>query len=156
MEPYKCDHNKWLIALNGIKLSDGQYTVVHSLQIMIGLGVTSKMLPKIPLFVEVVYATATAALFHLSITEPQSLKPSYFAFMNRITGDRCEPFINDVTYKAVFPNLCMPYGTLAHLYQYSGAPFFLLKFPDICAYLWHPYDQLTASYAPQHRGWEPP
>jgi hypothetical protein len=60
----------------------------HIFQILISLGVASNRLPKIPLFIEVVYATATAVLFHLSITEPQSLKPSYFAFMNRITGNR--------------------------------------------------------------------
>jgi hypothetical protein len=64
------------------------FLLTYYFQILISLGVASKRLPKIPLFVEVVYATATAVLFHLSITEPQSLKPSYFAFMNRITGNR--------------------------------------------------------------------
>ena len=61
---------------------------LHVFQILCRMGVSSGFLPKIPLTIEVLYATATAILFHLAVVRPHGLKPSYFRFMNKITGNR--------------------------------------------------------------------
>ena len=71
---------------------------LHVFQILCRMGVSSGFLPKIPLTIEVLYATATATLFHLAVVRPHGLKPSYFRFMNKITGNRYA----DIFYK---PNL---------------------------------------------------
>ena len=55
-------------------------------------GVSKGVLPNIPLAKEIIYATATSILFHLAVVKPHKLKPSYFKFMNKITGNRYESF----------------------------------------------------------------
>ena len=46
------------------------------------------VLPSPPLFVELWYALATSLLFHMAVVDPGSLKPSYWTFMNTVTGGR--------------------------------------------------------------------
>ena len=57
-------------------------------QILLKTGVASGRLPAVPFCTELAYASATAVLFHFGVTEPESLKPSYFGFLNRITENR--------------------------------------------------------------------
>jgi len=40
------------------------------------------------LFTEIVYATSTAVLFQVATLEPHSLSPSYWKFLQRITGGK--------------------------------------------------------------------
>ena len=62
-------------------------------------GVLSGRLPRVPFCNEIAYATATAILFHFGVTEPQSLKASYFSFLNRITENRYISFHIDSSRK---------------------------------------------------------
>ena len=57
-------------------------------QILTRKGVDDRILPRIPFFVEGLYALGTSILFHPGVTEPQALKPSYFKFMSTVTGSR--------------------------------------------------------------------
>ena len=57
-------------------------------QVVCKRGVSKEVLPNIPLAKEIIYATATSILFHLAVVSPHKLKPSYFKFMNKITGNR--------------------------------------------------------------------
>jgi len=45
-------------------------------------------IPLILVWAELVYAASTSLLFHLAVMEPQSLRESYFHFLNSITGYR--------------------------------------------------------------------
>lgn len=64
------------------------YILWKTLEILCRLGVSKGWLPNIPFAVELLYATATAVLFHMAVVSPHNLKPSYYAFMRRITGQR--------------------------------------------------------------------
>ena len=55
---------------------------------------SKEVLPDIPLAKEIIYATATSVLFHLAVVSPHKLKPSYFKFMNKITGNRYYNFMH--------------------------------------------------------------
>ncbi|TRY77182.1 hypothetical protein TCAL_10938 [Tigriopus californicus] len=64
------------------------YSVWKTLEIVCTKGVQNGTLPRIPLGVEILYASSTSVLLHLGVVSPQSLKPSYWKFVSRITGDR--------------------------------------------------------------------
>ena len=72
---------------------------------MCRLGVSNGTLPNLPFAVEILYASATSILFHLAVVRPHQLKPSYFKFMNRITGDRYD-------FKFYCSEFCILYITL--------------------------------------------
>ena len=65
-----------------------QWLYYFFFQVVCKRGVSIEVLPNIPLAKEIIYATATSILFHLAVVSPHKLKPSYFKFMNKITGNR--------------------------------------------------------------------
>ena len=64
------------------------YILWKTLEVVCKIGVSKEVLPTIPWAKEVIYASATSILFHLAVVKPHKLKPSYFKFMNKITGNR--------------------------------------------------------------------
>lgn len=59
-----------------------------SLQIIYNLGIEKKTVPRIPGFTIMFYAFCTAVLFHAGILEPRTLRPSYYKFLQAISGER--------------------------------------------------------------------
>ncbi len=99
-------------------------------QILCRLGVSRGSIPHIPFFVELLYASATSILFHLGVVTPHKIKPSYWKFMNKITGDRYEHFPLNLWYwspdKLLFQsdgNQSIPFGSwIQHIWMYSSLP----------------------------------
>lgn len=82
---------KRLIKVEWLKLTridDWRHIYWFFFQILCRQGVSARKLPQIPFANEVLYACGTSILFHLAVVRPHHLKPSYFKFMNRITGNR--------------------------------------------------------------------
>lgn len=53
-------------------------------------GIEKKIFPHIPSADVVIYILSTALLFHAAMFEPQSLRPAYWKFLLRITGNKFE------------------------------------------------------------------
>uniref|UniRef100_T1P8C9 MoeZ/MoeB domain protein n=1 Tax=Musca domestica TaxID=7370 RepID=T1P8C9_MUSDO len=68
------------------------YVMWKTLQIVYNLGVEKKKVPKIPGFTIMLYAFCTAVLFHAGILEPKTLRPSYYKFLQDISGGRFNHF----------------------------------------------------------------
>lgn len=51
-------------------------------------GIEINMLPHIPSADKILYMLSTAVLFHAAIFEPQSIRPAYWKFLLRITGNK--------------------------------------------------------------------
>ncbi|XP_017031851.1 transmembrane protein 135 [Drosophila kikkawai] len=68
------------------------YVMWQALQILCAMGQKRGILPHIPHFMLFLYSFFTAVLFHAGILEPKSLRPSYFKFLQAISGDRLSRF----------------------------------------------------------------
>ncbi|XP_017058550.1 transmembrane protein 135 [Drosophila ficusphila] len=68
------------------------YVMWKALQILCIKGQERGILPHIPNFMLFLYSFFTAVLFHAGILEPKSLRPSYYKFLQAISGDRLSRF----------------------------------------------------------------
>ncbi|KAH8248336.1 hypothetical protein KR032_001194 [Drosophila birchii] len=68
------------------------YVMWKALQILCAKGQERGILPHIPHFMLFLYSFFTAVLFHAGILEPKSLRPSYYKFLQAISGDRLSRF----------------------------------------------------------------
>lgn len=64
------------------------YNTILSFQILCAKGQERGILPHVPHFMLFLYSFFTAVLFHAGILEPKSLRPSYYKFLQAISGDR--------------------------------------------------------------------
>ncbi|XP_053969418.1 transmembrane protein 135 [Anastrepha ludens] len=68
------------------------YVMWKALQIGYNLGIQEGVLPRVPGFMLYLYSFCTALLFHAGILEPKTIRPSYFKFLQAISGDRLNRF----------------------------------------------------------------
>eukprot|EP00099_Drosophila_melanogaster_P009627 NP_001262370.1 uncharacterized protein Dmel_CG11737, isoform B [Drosophila melanogaster] len=68
------------------------YVMWKALQILCTKGQEHGIVPHIPNFMLFLYSFFTAVLFHAGILEPKSLRPSYYKFLQAISGDRLSKF----------------------------------------------------------------
>ncbi|XP_075145687.1 transmembrane protein 135-like [Haematobia irritans] len=68
------------------------YVMWKALQIIYNLGIQEKKVPEVPGFTIFLYAFCTAVLFHSGILEAQTLRPSYYKFLQAISGQRLTNF----------------------------------------------------------------
>ncbi|KAI8046035.1 transmembrane protein 135 isoform X2 [Drosophila gunungcola] len=68
------------------------YVMWKALQILCTMGQERGILPRVPHFMLFLYSFFTAVLFHAGILEPKNLRPSYFKFLQAISGDRLTKF----------------------------------------------------------------
>ncbi|BFF89835.1 transmembrane protein 135 [Drosophila madeirensis] len=68
------------------------YVMWKALQILCSIGQEKGIVPVIPNFMLYLYSFFTAVLFHAGILEPKSLRPSYYKFLQAISGDRLSRF----------------------------------------------------------------
>ncbi|XP_004518189.1 transmembrane protein 135 [Ceratitis capitata] len=68
------------------------YVMWKALQIYYDLGIKEGVLPHISNFTLLLYSFCTAILFHAGILEPKTIRPSYFKFLQAISGDRLNRF----------------------------------------------------------------
>lgn len=64
------------------------YFMWKTLQITYNTGVEKGILPSIPYGAVFFYAVSTSVLFHVAIVEPQNLRPSYWRFLEAMSGGR--------------------------------------------------------------------
>jgi len=64
------------------------YSFWKSIEVLVSFLHSNGSLPTIPFFIEIIYATSTATLFHIATLEPHNLKRSYWQFLNKITGNK--------------------------------------------------------------------
>ncbi|XP_023328885.1 transmembrane protein 135 [Eurytemora carolleeae] len=64
------------------------YAFWKLVEIVLRMSSKSGYLPKIPFATELIYASSTAVLFHMGMLEPQSLRKSYVAFLDQVTGKK--------------------------------------------------------------------
>ncbi|XP_030245207.1 transmembrane protein 135-like [Drosophila navojoa] len=63
-----------------------------TLQMLYNWGSEENILPKVPHFNMVLYASFTAVLFHCAILEANSIRNSYYKFLVNISGRRINLF----------------------------------------------------------------
>ncbi|XP_068155687.1 transmembrane protein 135 [Drosophila tropicalis] len=68
------------------------YVMWKALQILYGIGQNKGILPRIPNAMLFLYSFFTAVLFHAGILEPNTLRPSYYSFLQAISGERLSKF----------------------------------------------------------------
>ncbi|KAH8418471.1 hypothetical protein KR009_004710 [Drosophila setifemur] len=68
------------------------YLMWKSLQLLYNWGIAEGKLPEVPHFNMIMYSFFTALLFHATILEAQSLRPSYYKFLMNISGNRIVRF----------------------------------------------------------------
>ncbi|KAH8418473.1 hypothetical protein KR009_004712 [Drosophila setifemur] len=68
------------------------YVMWKALQIICTMGQQRGILPHVPNFMLFLYSFFTAVLFHAGILEPKSLRPSYYKFLQAISGERLSKF----------------------------------------------------------------
>ncbi|XP_030376032.1 transmembrane protein 135 [Scaptodrosophila lebanonensis] len=68
------------------------YVMWKALQILYNIGQSKGVLPHVPNFMLFLYSFFTAVLFHAGILEPKNLRPSYFKFLQAISGERLSKF----------------------------------------------------------------
>ncbi|KAH8248339.1 hypothetical protein KR032_001193 [Drosophila birchii] len=68
------------------------YLMWKSLQLLYNWGVAEGKLPEVPHFTMIMYSFFTAVLFHATILEARSLRPSYYKFLMNISGNRVSRF----------------------------------------------------------------
>jgi len=68
------------------------YVMWKMIQLTYNLGIAKGILPTVPGFLYVFYSTCTAILFHSAIIEPKTLRPSYYKFLEDISGGRFSRF----------------------------------------------------------------
>lgn len=64
------------------------YITWKTLETLYHEGMENGWLPRIPGFTPVLYSLSTSILFQASVLEPHNLKPAYWKFLMRITGNR--------------------------------------------------------------------
>ncbi|XP_076643055.1 transmembrane protein 135 [Halictus rubicundus] len=64
------------------------YFMWKALQLLWNDLVEKEIVPEVKWFVIPLYCFSTAVLFHVAIIEPQNLRPSYWKFLCKISGDR--------------------------------------------------------------------
>jgi len=64
------------------------YALWKAMELMAAHLTRQNVVPPLPFFTELVYATSTAVLFQVATLEPHSLSPSYWKFLQRITGGK--------------------------------------------------------------------
>ncbi|XP_017031319.1 transmembrane protein 135 [Drosophila kikkawai] len=68
------------------------YLMWKSLQLLYNWGVAEGKVPEVPHFSMLMYGFFTAVLFHSAILEARSLRPSYYKFLQNISGNRISRF----------------------------------------------------------------
>ncbi|KAH8306241.1 hypothetical protein KR018_004978 [Drosophila ironensis] len=68
------------------------YVMWKALQILFSRAQEHGFMPHIPNFMLFLYSFFTAVLFHAGILEPKNLRPSYYKFLQAISGERLSKF----------------------------------------------------------------
>ncbi|XP_016991119.1 transmembrane protein 135 [Drosophila rhopaloa] len=68
------------------------YLMLKSLQLLYNWGVSEGKVPEVPNFSMMMYGFFTAVLCHSTVLEAQSMRPSYFKFIQNISGGRLSRF----------------------------------------------------------------
>ncbi|KAH8362235.1 hypothetical protein KR200_001386 [Drosophila serrata] len=68
------------------------YLMWKSLQLLYNWGVAEGRVPEVPHFAMIMYGIFTPVLCHATILEAQSMRPSYFKFIETISGGRLSRF----------------------------------------------------------------
>ncbi|XP_037730921.1 transmembrane protein 135 [Drosophila subpulchrella] len=68
------------------------YLMFKSLQLLYNWGVFQGKVPEVPNFSLIMYGFFTAVLCHSTVLEAQSMRPSYFKFIETISGGRLSRF----------------------------------------------------------------
>ncbi|KAI8044557.1 transmembrane protein 135-like [Drosophila gunungcola] len=68
------------------------YLMWKALQLFYNWGSAEGKLPEVPNFAMIMYAFFTAVLFHAAILEARALRPSYYKFLMKISGNRISRF----------------------------------------------------------------
>ncbi|XP_043655189.1 transmembrane protein 135 [Drosophila teissieri] len=68
------------------------YLMLKSLQLLYNWGVAEGKVPEVPQFSMAMYGFFTAVLCHSTVLEAQSMRPSYFKFIENISGGRLSRF----------------------------------------------------------------
>lgn len=69
-------------------ISVALYVMWKTLQFVYNFGHDKGYLPNVPGFGNILYCVFTATLFHVAMFEPKNLRPSYFKFLDRLSGGR--------------------------------------------------------------------
>lgn len=68
------------------------YLMLKSLQLLYNWGVAEEKVPEVPHFSMIMYGFFTAVLCHSTVLEAKSMRPSYFKFIENISGGRLSRF----------------------------------------------------------------
>ncbi|XP_017008131.2 transmembrane protein 135 [Drosophila takahashii] len=68
------------------------YLMWKSLQLLYNWGVSQEKVPEVPNFSLIMYGFFTAVLCHSTVLEARSMRPSYFKFIQNISGGRLSRF----------------------------------------------------------------
>ncbi|XP_041675084.1 transmembrane protein 135 [Drosophila eugracilis] len=68
------------------------YLMLKSLQLLYNWGVSEGKVPELPSFSMIMYGFFTAVLCHSTVIEARSMRPSYFKFIENISGGRLSRF----------------------------------------------------------------
>ncbi|XP_017031413.1 transmembrane protein 135-like [Drosophila kikkawai] len=68
------------------------YLMWKSLQLLYNWGAAEGWVPEVPHFAMILYGLFTAVLCHATILEAQSMRPSYYKFIETISGSRLSRF----------------------------------------------------------------
>ncbi|XP_017058554.1 transmembrane protein 135 [Drosophila ficusphila] len=64
------------------------YLMLKSLQLLYNWGVSAEKVPEMPGLSLILYGFFTAVLCHATVLEPRSMRPSYYKFIQNISGGR--------------------------------------------------------------------
>ncbi|KAH8418472.1 hypothetical protein KR009_004711 [Drosophila setifemur] len=68
------------------------YLMWKALQLLYNWGIAEGKLPRVPHFTMILYGLFTAVLCHSAILEAKSIRPSYFKFIQNVSGTRLSRF----------------------------------------------------------------
>jgi len=68
------------------------YLMFKSLQLLYNWGVSQGKVPEVPNFSLIMYGFFTSVLCHSTVLEAQSMRPSYYKFIETISGGRLSRF----------------------------------------------------------------
>jgi len=68
------------------------YLMFKSLQLLYNWGVAQGKVPEVPNFSLIMYGFFTSVLCHSTVLEAQSMRPSYYKFIETISGGRLSRF----------------------------------------------------------------
>ena len=75
------------------------YILIKALQLLCYIGLEKKIIPNIKNFQVILYATATATLFHAAQFKATALRSSYWKFLFSLSGSRVALFNREILEK---------------------------------------------------------